>query len=377
MTKGVKNILCVHQGYELYGSDRSFALSVGILRKMYPNAIIDIIIPKEGEIRSLLIPICDNLIINEKLAILRKTEVKKNIFRLIYNIFRGIFNAISNSKNYDVFYINTIVVLDYIIASRFTSTTNILHIREISTGIQKNIFSKMLSFSKMKVIFNSINTANSYYLPSNQIRATILNGVTGYPPRINNIKNKIINILLLGRLTEWKGQMFFLETIKMLVDLGRYIIQVRIVGDVFDNQQKYKDKLIQFVKTNNLESIVTFKLFVKNPELEYAWSNIVVVPSIKPEPFGRVAIESMSMGRCVLAANHGGLPEIISHNKDGVLFEPNDSDSLMSELIELLEDPKKIVKYGDNSKATFYSRFSDAVYERNFKEVIRKYLSKG
>ena len=373
--KKIENILCVHQGYELYGSDRSFALSVEILRKTYPDAIIDIIIPKDGEIQTILRPICNNLIINKNLAILRKKEFKNNPFKFIYKIIRGIFTAINNSKKYDIFYINTIVVLDYIIGSRFTSTTNILHIREIPTGIQKIVFSKILSFSKMKVIFNSNNTANSYSLPSNQ-KTTILNGVTGYPNSINNIKDNTINILLLGRLTEWKGQMFFLETINKLVDLKKYIIQVRIVGDVFEDQLEYKDQLIQFVKIHNLENIVTFKSFVRNPEVEYAWSNILVVPSIKPEPFGRVAIEAMSIGRCVVAANHGGLSEIISHNEDGILFEPNNSKSLLYELIELIENTQNIIKYGENSRKTFQTKFSNEVYERNFKETIKKYLGK-
>ena len=373
--KKIENILCVHQGYELYGSDRSFALSVEILRKLYPNANIDVIIPKNGEIQTILKPICNNLIINKNLAILRKKEFKNNPFKLIYKIIRGIYTAINNSKKYDIFYINTIVVLDYIIASRFTSTTNILHIREIPTGIQKSIFSKILSFSKMKVIFNSNNTANSYSLPSNQ-KTTILNGVTGYPDSINSIKDKTINILLLGRLTEWKGQMFFLETINKLVDLKKYIIQVRIVGDVFEDQLEYKDQLIQYVKIHNLENIITFKSFVKNPEVEYAWSNIVVVPSVKPEPFGRVAIEAMSIGRCVVAANHGGLSEIISSNEDGILFEPNNSKSLLNKLIELLENTQNIIKYGENSRITFRKNFSNQVYERNFIETISKYLEK-
>jgi glycosyltransferase involved in cell wall biosynthesis len=267
-------------------------------------------------------------------------------------------------------------VLDYILASRFTSTTNILHVREMPTGIQRNIFSKILSFSKMKVIFNSKNTANCFSLNSNQLRTTILNGVTGYPDSINNIKDKTINILLLGRLTEWKGQMFFLETINKLVKLKKYIIQVRIVGDVFEDQLKYKDNLIQFVKTHNLEDIVTFSPFVKNPEVEYTWSNILVVPSIKPEPFGRVAIEAMSIGRCVVAANHGGLSEIISHNKDGLLFEPNNSTSLLYEITSLLEDTQKIIKYGENSRKTFQKKFSNEVYERNFKDVIKNYIEK-
>tara|TARA_X000000368_G_scaffold414909_1_gene405648 strand:+ start:58 stop:1185 length:1128 start_codon:yes stop_codon:yes gene_type:complete len=367
------NILCVHQGYELYGSDRSFALSVAVLRKTYPDATIDIIIPKDGEIQTILRPICNNLIINKNLAILRKKEFKNNPFKFIYKLVRGIYTAIYNSKNYDIFYINTIVVLDYIIASRFISTTNILHIREIPTGIQKHIFSKILSFSRMKVIFNSKNTANSYSLTNSQ-KTTILNGVTGYSDCVNIIRENIINILILGRLTEWKGQMFFLETINELSELKKYNIQVRIVGDVFEDQLEYKNRLIEFVKSNNIENIVRFKPFVSKPVVEYAWSNIVVVPSVKPEPFGRVAIEAMSIGRCVVAANHGGLSEIITHNEDGVLFDPNNSKSLLYELIELLEDQQNIIKYGKNSRTTFKTKFSNEVYEMKFKRTIKKYL---
>ena len=209
MTKQIENILCIHQGYELYGSDRSFALSVEVLRKNYPNANIDVMLPKDGEIQTILSPFCDNLIINKNLSILRKKEFKNNPFKFIYKLIKGIYAVISNSKKYDVFYVNTIVVLDYIIGSRFTNTINILHIREIPTGLQKIVFSKILSFSKMKVIFNSNNTAKSYSLFADQIRTTVLNGVNGYTDSLNIIKDKTINILLLGRLTEWKGQIFF------------------------------------------------------------------------------------------------------------------------------------------------------------------------
>tara|TARA_B110000003_G_scaffold2302_1_gene2416 strand:- start:1056 stop:2177 length:1122 start_codon:yes stop_codon:yes gene_type:complete len=371
--KKIENILCVHQGYELYGSDRSFALSVEIIRKSYPDAIIDIIIPKDGEIQTILKPICNNLIINKDLAILRKKEFKKNPFKFIYKIIKGIYIAINTSKKYDVLYVNTIVVLDYIFAARFMKIANILHIREIPTGIQKKIFSKILSFSKMKIIFNSKNTANSYSL-TNSHKTTILNGVTGYSDCVNIIRENIINILILGRLTEWKGQMFFLETINKLCELKKYNIQVRIVGDVFEDQFEYKNRLIQFVKSNNLENFVKIKPFVKNPVVEYAWSNIVVVPSVKPEPFGRVAIEAMSIGRCVVAANHGGLSEIITHNEDGVLFDPNNSKSLLCELIDLLEDTQNIIKYGENSRSTFKTKFSNEVYEMKFKRTIKKYL---
>ncbi len=43
-------ILCVHQGYELYGSDRSFVESVAALREAWPDADIEVVLPRDGPI---------------------------------------------------------------------------------------------------------------------------------------------------------------------------------------------------------------------------------------------------------------------------------------------------------------------------------------
>lgn len=372
----INNILCVHQGYELYGSDRSFVLSVSILKKIYPNSIIDVIIPKEGKIKKILEPLRCNILINKDLAILRKKDLRSNPLKLLYKIIKGTYNAIENAKKYDLIYINTIVVLDYILASRFIKKVNILHVREIPTGIQKLVFSKILSFSKMKIIFNSQNTAKSYNLSKTHVATTILNGVRGYKNQINNINDNVFKILIIGRLTKWKGQMLVLEAINKLVLKNKHKIKVRIVGDVFEDQIEYKNSLISYVKKNNLQNIVTFKSFTNDPEKEFSWSNIIVVPSIKPEPFGRVAIEAMSIGRCVVAANHGGLKEIISHKINGVLFEHNNVDSLISELNNIMHNPEYILKYGLNGKITFDENFSREVYEQKFRTTIERYTNK-
>lgn len=373
--KTISSILCVHQGYELYGSDRSFALSVAILQELYPNAKIDVIIPKDGPIRQLLEPICSNLVVDEGLGILRKKELKKNPFGLIYKIIKGTMSALSQSKKHDLVYVNTIVVLDYILAARFMKCPTVLHIREIPTGIQKTIFSKIISFSKMNLIFNSSNTQKAFTLPKNQKQSVILNGVSGFPDiTIKTKKEDAINILLIGRLTSWKGQMFFLQAFAQLMKNDDYNLNVRIVGEVFEDQVSYKNGLLAFVKNNRLEKVVTFKSFTDNPKNEYEWSDIVIVPSVRPEPFGRVAIEAMSASRCVVAANHGGLTEIITNKIDGVLFEPNNIDSLVNSLQEILETPELLYKYAEEGLQTFKKRFSDKIYQHTFKHVIHNII---
>lgn len=365
----MKNILCVHQGYELYGSDRSFALSVGTLKELYPNAKINVVIPKDGPIRQILEPVCHNLIIDEKLGILRKRELKKNPFKLMYKILRGIILAVSESKKYDLVYVNTIVVLDYILAARFMKCKRVLHIREIQTGVSKVIFSNLISFSKIDIIFNSLNTLKAYTLSKNQSTYIVLNGVSGFSEvTIKEQINVPIKILMLGRLSPLKGQMLLLKALNILNK--KYDVEVRIVGEAFENQVEFKDELLRYIKEHHLEKCVAFKPFVENPKEDYEWSDIVIMPSIQPESFGRVAVEAMSASRCVVASNHGGVTEIIDDKKNGVLFTPNNVDSLVKEMELLLQNPSLIKMCVEQALVTFENKFSEKIYKKRFQEVI-------
>lgn len=371
----MKKILCVHQGYELYGSDRSFALSVESLHDLYPDIIIDVMLPKEGPILQLFDKPIYNIIINNDLSVIRKKDIKNNLFLFTYKLLKGITNAIKVSKKYDLVYVNTIVVLDYIIASRFMSCLTVLHIREIQIGVVGKIFSKIILFSKMKLIFNSNKTLQAYPLLKNQINNVVINGVDGFLSIPLKEKNSMpIRILMLGRLTKLKGQMLFLQALNILQN--KYNISARIIGDSFEEQHKFKNELLVFTKEHDLENIVCYKSFVDNPHDEYEWSDIVIIPSIQPESFGRIAIEAMSASRCVIASNHGGLSEIIEDKINGVHFIPNDLNSLVLELIALLDSPELIKKYSQEAKFTFQNKFSEPIYKKRFKEVISNFRDK-
>ena len=47
-------IACVHQGYELYGSDRCFVESVAAFREAFPEAEIEVVLPRPGPIAAAL-----------------------------------------------------------------------------------------------------------------------------------------------------------------------------------------------------------------------------------------------------------------------------------------------------------------------------------
>ena len=65
--------------------------------------------------------------------------------------------------------------------------------------------------------------------------------------------------------------------------------------------------------------------------------DVLAVPS-HLEPFGRVAVEAHRAGVPVVAADAGGLREIVTHRQDGLLFPPHDERRLAEALDELLSD---------------------------------------
>ena len=131
-----------------------------------------------------------------------------------------------------------------------------------------------------------------------------------------------LRLLLIGRINTWKGQEFLIEALSTIPESKRSSIHLRIVGSPFEGYEYLETDLTQRVDKYGLSKQVEFIPFCNDPTEHYHWSDYVVVPSTKPEPFGRVAVEAFSAGKPVIAANHGGLTEIISHSIDGFLFTP-------------------------------------------------------
>jgi glycosyltransferase involved in cell wall biosynthesis len=72
----------------------------------------------------------------------------------------------------------------------------------------------------------------------------------------------------------------------------------------------------------------------------YRHAACTVVPSIWPEPLANVAREALLCGSPVVASAVGGLPEIVTHEQDGLLVPPRDPAALAAALTRLLDEPQ-------------------------------------
>ena len=91
----------------------------------------------------------------------------------------------------------------------------------------------------------------------------------------------------------------------------------------------------------------------------------------RSEGFGLTAIEAMASGCVVVASNTGGLPEVVSDGKVGLLHEPGSQDSLAERTIRLLNDRELLITMKQNA-IDHVARFSFAHYS----ELINNLYSK-
>ena len=91
----------------------------------------------------------------------------------------------------------------------------------------------------------------------------------------------------------------------------------------------------------------------------YRAADVVVSPSIWPEPLSRVILESMWAGRPVVATAVGGSPEAVEHGTTGLLVPKNDAPALAAAVAELLRDPERRARMGKAAAARAATMFGE------------------
>ena len=97
-------------------------------------------------------------------------------------------------------------------------------------------------------------------------------------------------------------------------------------------------------------------------------TDVVIMPSDQPEPFGLVAIESFARGRPVIASAAGGLLEIVTPGRDGWLFPPGDTDALAAVLRDLTREAVQAA--GEQASKTYHQFFTSAAYAERWRQAV-------
>ena len=222
----------------------------------------------------------------------------------------------------------------------------------IFSHINENYSEYLNSKKKFLVIFRGINT--EYFDPKAVKQSEELKLISDWEIQ----KDKKL-ILLPGRLTSWKGQEMFIESLnlanKELQDQNFYAV---ILGSD-QGRNVYKKKLLRLVEQYRLNNQVKFVDYCKHMPSAYKISNIVVSSSIEPEAFGRISVEAQSMEKPIIASNIGGSKETIINDKTGFLFDAGNSISLSKKIVEVLQlDETTLKSLGNEGRKNVIKKFN-------------------
>ena len=180
-------------------------------------------------------------------------------------------------------------------------------------------------------------------------------------------------IMLPARATSWKGHEILIQALAQLSDKDAILMLLGIE----DGPPAYAEKLRTMAVRYGLGASVRIGAGSRDMPAALMLADVVAMPSIKPEPFGRVAIEALAMGRPVVAFRHGGAVESIDEGRTGWLADPLSVDSLAEALQTALSlTPRKRRALAKDARQQMTDQFSkDMMCERTlavYKSLLKK-----
>ena len=146
-------------------------------------------------------------------------------------------------------------------------------------------------------------------------------------------QNKII-LLLPARLTRWKGHEVVIKAIGLLKKEEFFKNIICLFAGNQKGSERYIQNLKETIASLSLDDKIKLIGQVENMPLAYQVSNIILSPSIQPEPFGRIPIEAQASGKIIISSNAGAVKETIKSGQDSTGFKvkPNNSEELAHQI---------------------------------------------
>ncbi len=139
-----------------------------------------------------------------------------------------------------------------------------------------------------------------------------------------------LKLCMVGRIKEKKGQSIAINSMRKLKQKG-INTELLLIGE---GTTKYLTHLKKLIRELDLESNVLFLGNIANPYPYMRLSDAVLVCA-ENEAFGRTTVEAMTVGTIVIGSESGGTTELITNNKTGILFEPNNPEDLALKIEKL------------------------------------------
>jgi glycosyltransferase involved in cell wall biosynthesis len=178
-------------------------------------------------------------------------------------------------------------------------------------------------------------------------------------------------ILSVGHIAFRKGQHILAEAFSKIAP--KYPEwKLVIAGPVIENA--CAEKIRQIIAIHGLQKRVLMLGSHSAPSELMQRAAIFVQPSLM-EAFGLALQEAMFFGCACIGTDTGGIPELIAHNRTGLLCSPDSAGALARVLDELLRDPKKRLELAEAAHAEILQKgMTGQAMAANYDRIYRRIL---
>ena len=339
---GAENVVCqiIEQAKAIKSCEMIYVSPDGDIRDVLEKRCIDHRLLKSNYFVSLL-----NVIKNFKPDIIQAHDAKASCIAAVMRIIFPSIKIISHLHNNDpLFERISIKVVLYSLASFFFNK-----IFCVSASVKDEFLFKCVS-KKFVAIGNPVNTV--------KIQAKADYG---------GINKKEFDIGFIGRFTEQKNPIFFVNIVKQIVLKKGLKIKACMIGDgeLFESVQRE-------IKNANLQSYIYLYGFIDNPLPFLKKNRLLCVPS-KWEGYGLVCIESMALGIPVICSGVGGMKDLVNADCGCIC---SSQDEYVDNIYKLLTTPQYLEEKQKNAlKRSFELNNINNYFEilfNCFKNIISK-----
>ncbi|OGF61549.1 MAG: hypothetical protein A2Y62_01860 [Candidatus Fischerbacteria bacterium RBG_13_37_8] len=234
----------------------------------------------------------------------------------------------------------------------------ISHFIAVSKSVKNNYIMQGISSAKISVVYNGVDLEK--FKKSKKIE-TLRNMLC-----ISDTNS--LCIATAGRLIERKGIDIFIKAFSQLSKNSNNLYGL-VIGD-----GPMMGCLKMLARELKIDDKILFTGQVINVHDYLLACDVVVQPSIWPDPFARTIIEAMALGKPVIGSRIGGVTEAIEDGVTGILFSPGDYYALSSALNLLLKNKELREKMGKKAIMRTRKLFSIEQYIEGVDKIYNNVL---
>ena len=376
-----RTVLYLHSSAGRYGADLQLvALAGGLDRDRWRPVCV---LPERGTLAGLLEE-RDVEVVTAPLAVLRRASLgARGIAELARRLRRdrAELGALARERRAAVVHANTSVVLGAGAVARAAGAACVVHVREIYAGAVGGPAAALWPLLRRRLErADALACVSGAVAAQFRARAMVIHdGLLRVPEPAERaaaraalgIPEDAFAVALLGRISDWKGQDVLARALAEAPLAERGAIGL-LAGDPFPGNERLEDELAALGARLGLGERLRLLGFRDDVETVLGAADAVAVPSTRPDPLPNSALEAAAAGLPVVAAAHGGLPEIVRDGETGLLVPPGDHRALAAALARLAAEPGLARRLGAAAAEDVRRRFGlrrmveevEGLYER-------------